>query len=652
MPYCIIDLETTIVESYKRVANPFDKNNRITMLGYKLEGQDCVIQTTRLDLSFLDHCTVLIGQNIKFDLLYLWDYPRLKLWLDKGGKIFDTMIGEYILEAQSPKAHKGLSLDTLAVKYGGTSKNRISKLIKGGKCTSYLLEHYPKMMHKYLIGDLVNTEIVALAELKRLKEAGQLKLAKLIMESVLATTQMEYNGLYIDQKNLEQLSILNTNRLRVLKDNFNELLYSLKDEWPIHVDFNINSNDHVSLLFFGGEIKYTYLTPKLDVDGQVLLFKTGKSVGEPRMQSTISSVRLKPLVQPTKNTTKPVKKAGFYAVNEPVLQIISKFSGSAGKLATLLLEQRTVQKELSTYCEGLKYLIQSDGLIHHQLNQAVTHTGRLSSSTPNGQNIPKSAYSKVKKIFTSRFGDQGVIMEADFKQLEVVVAAFLSQDLVLINELNSGRDMHLDNAKWLYHKDDISAEERGRTKEITFQLIYGASAYAMSKSTNLDQNDCQRFIDRFYDKYNKFADWHKVLVGNVLSDRHLSSDGTTYEAMFSSISGRKYRFREMLKHDGSLALNLPDIKNYPVQGLATGDIVPIQLGRLFRALQHTEGTIFIINTVHDSVLLDVHKNSLELARQICKDVLQCVDWFKPLTGVEFNLNLIVDIKHGATWWDL
>lgn len=652
MPYCIIDLETTIKSSYKRVANPFDKDNRITMLGYKLEGQESIIQTNKIDLSFLDHCTVLIGQNIKFDLLYLWDYPRLQNWIAKGGKIFDTMIAEYILEAQTPKAHRGLSLDVIAVKYGGTSKNRISKLIKGGKCTSYLLEHYPKMMHKYLIGDLVNTEIVALAQLSRLRGSNRLKLAKLIMESVLTTTEMEYNGLYVDQNNLKQLSILNTNKLSTLRNNFFELLCSLKNDWPLHVDLNINSNDHISLLFFGGEIKYTSLQPKLDSDGQQIFIKTGKSAGEPKLQSIITSVKVKALIQSTKNTTKPVKKAGFYAVNEPVLQTISKFAGTPGKLATMLLEQRTLQKELSTYCDGLSELIQSDGLIHHQLNQAVTHTGRLSSSTPNGQNIPKKSYSKVKKIFSSRFGEDGVIMEADFKQLEVVVAAFLSQDLILINELNSGRDMHFDNAKWLYHKEDISAEERGRTKEITFQLIYGASAYAMAKSTNLDQNDCQRFIDRFYDKYSTFAEWHKELVAEVLSNRHLSTDGTTYEANFESITGRIYRFKEILKYDGSLALNLPDIKNYPVQGLATGDIVPIQLGRLYRALLTHKSTIRVVNTVHDSVLLDVHKNSTDLARQICKDVLQCMDWFKPLTGIDFNLNLTVDIKHGQTWWDL
>lgn len=647
MIFATLDLETTNKESFKRIANPFDRDNKIVLLAFKTKGCDPVV-LDKVDLSNLFNVDVLIGHNFKFDMLYLWDYPRFQQWLLNGGRIFDTMQAQYILEAQKPES---LALDILAPKYGGTRKTKVSKLIKAGICFSEIYRKYPKIAKRYAGFDVINTELVAIEQLKLLHKNGQLNLAKALMDSILATTEMEYNGMYVNSEIHKELK---TAKIYEISDKLASLEKEVNSIWPCPaVKFNPGSNDHISLVFFGGQIKYKVKKPVLDEDtGIVKLVKTGKYAGQEKLQLMPAVCIYTPLVVPTR-FTKPVKKAGFYQVDDSVVSKLATKRGKVGNIAKLLLDYRALVKELSTYYESFERCIQPDRCVHGSLNQCVTDTGRLASSKPNLQNLPRKGTSKFKQVFTSRFANEGVLIEADFKQLEVVAAAFLANDLIMKTEILSGVDMHLLNAEWVYKKpkEQVTDDERTRVKQQTFQLLYGATAYSLSLSVGCSVEAAQTFIDGFYAKYKGVAKWHRELVVTIYGNAQFSSDGLR-TSLYKNITGRLLKFKEVVRKYGNVEFNLPDIKNYPVQSFATGDIVPVQLGRLFRALLPYRDKVLLINTVHDSVLLDCKKEFAEEACKIIKNVLEYSSWMKDLWNIDFDLPLNVDISIGNSWYDL
>jgi DNA polymerase-1 len=647
MIFATTDLETTNKISFKRIANPFDKDNRIVLLAFKLKGCNPVV-LDKVSLSYLSDVDVLIGHNFKFDMLYLWDYPRFQDWLLRGGRIFDTMKAQYILEAQKPES---LALDILAPKYGGTKKTKVSKLMKAGKCFSEIYNKYPKTAKKYAASDVVNTELVAIEQLKLLHKNGQLNLAKGLMDSVLATTEMEFNGIYVNREIHKALKI---EKIYEIADLLAALQLAVHTNWPNNlVNFNPASNDHISLLFFGGQIKYKEKQPIWDLpNNQPLRIKTGKNAGLIKYKNVVLNYTFLQIVEPNK-ITKPVKKPGFYQVDDAVITKISLKRGAVGNIAKLLLAYRAATKELGTYYEGFEACIQADSCIHGSLNQCVTGTARLASSKPNMQNMPRKGTSKFKMIFTSRWGKDGVIIEADKKQLEVVAAAFLSGDVVLKAEINSGVDMHYNNAEWVYKKpkEQVTDDERTLVKRQTFELLYGASPFGLARSVGCTEEEAKAFIDGFYTKYKGIAAWHKKLENEVYRNAKMSDDGLR-TSIYTNISGRKLKFKEVIRKNGSREFNLPDIKNYPVQSFATGDIVPVQLGRLYRALLPHRDKVLLINTVHDSVLLDCKKEFAEETCKIIKNVLEYSRWMKELWNIDFDLPLKVDISIGNSWYDL
>jgi DNA polymerase-1 len=642
MTYCVLDLETTNKTTYKRMANPFDTDNRIVLLGYKIKGQEVVIQN-KVDLSFLSSVDVLVGHNIKFDLLYLWDYPRFQEWLANGGRVFDTMIAEYILQAQQATS---LKLDELAPKYGGTHKDvEVSTMIKNGICPSTIDQ---KRLAEYLVGDVENTEIVLTKQFNLLKQHGQLQLAIAVMDSVLTTSEMEYNGLYVNRPRLKELK---TKKIYEIVDLENELQKIIKRHWTAPVKFNPASNDHVSVLLFGGVVKNKERVEVLK-DGVPETFKTGQNAGKVKTRLENKEYKIDGLVFHN-GLTQPVQKAGFYKVDEDVVTKVGNKGGKAGTIARLITQFRSASKELNTYYEGFNKYIDEEGIIHGSLNQTVTFTGRLSSSKPNLQNIPREGTCEFKDVFVSRYPN-GVIIEADFKQLEVVAAAFLSKDQILQREMIQGVDIHLANGEWVYGKpsSEISSEERTLVKVQTFQLLYGASAYALAMAVGCTEDEAQGFIDGFYGKYQGVRKWHSELALEVFSSARQIPGTPIREGFYKSITGRSYKFTQFKKKSGEITFNLPDIKNYPVQGFATADIVVAQLGRLYRALQPYREHIKLINTVHDSVLLDCKEEYALRACQLLKDVLECTEWMNQAWNISFNLPLRVDISIGKSWYDL
>ena len=447
-PY-IWDLETSTGISYKRKANPLDRANKIIVSAFKgLDEAEVTIQYERegipnRQISFpWDDCSVLVGQNHKFDMLYIWADPQFQAWIKNGGTVFDTMVAEYIISGQQAQY---ASLNSLAEKYGGTVKD--DKVKEAWEMGVDTCDIDPSILLPYAEYDIINTEIVYKAQMRELTRAGMLPLFKGYMDHYLATCEMEYNGMYVNKPILmRQLNAKNKDLddIKAALQALTEPMYArLSKESAKGLIFNPNSPADVSAVLFGTTIGYTINEKILDAKGEVTYYgPTSMKPGEiktklARRDDTIDGYAI-PWLSTEKISTKEDTLRKLYRANK---------HPCAATFLSLMLEYRGLQKQISTYLYNktakeetgiLPLIMPHTECVHQQLNCVDTVTGRLSSKNPNAQNVPK----ELREMFTSRFGDQGCITESDFSQLEVVVQAYLTQSEKMIRDIADGVDFH------------------------------------------------------------------------------------------------------------------------------------------------------------------------------------------------------------------
>lgn len=357
-----VDVETTIRNTVgKNKASAFCKDNFIVYSGVMRSGDGCVSIVNGPAEPPTDEGYAVVGHNIKFDLHHLraaneswWEYVM------RNG-VWDTSIAEYLLTAQIEKYP---SLDSCAVKYGGTVKdNRLKDEFWGkGIDTTEIPED---IILPYLEQDVLNTKIIAEAQIEEAERLGMMPLMRAMMSAMLATAEMEWNGLYVDLDRLESIQeTLETERrslLQKLEDEVIEMGLAL----PRDV-LNLSSNKQLSAILFGGDVDYT------DKE-QIGFFKTGAKKGEPRYKNVQKSVMSKGLYTPKKEWE---NKLGYYSSSDDILSEL--FGEHGGVFLEGMLRLRWLNKQINTYAEGMKKLVMPDGLIHHSLQCTSTSTGRLS----------------------------------------------------------------------------------------------------------------------------------------------------------------------------------------------------------------------------------------------------------------------------------
>lgn len=291
--------------------------------------------------------------------------------------------------------------------------------------------------------------------------------------------------------------------------------------------------------------------------------------------------------------------------------------------------------------------------------------------------------SEIKKCFISRWGSEGRIVETDFSQLEVVGAAFLSGDTVMKQDILDGIDSHSQSASWLapymYPKRNLTYESildgyiakdpfctnfRKRSKAPRFQLQYGAGKNSISEKCGIPLKAAEGFIQAYYGRYARLKQWQDenielVKKSRAPTDKRSLSGYPLGVGYLRSATGRAYAFLEQeapsfLKDKGIQTSFQPtQIKNYPSQGFATGDLVPLCLGELYYALKADEllrDKALLVNTVHDSVVADVHIDVVEHYVHICEQVLtNAPKWLKIHFNIEFDLPINVESSVGLTW---
>ena len=648
MTYVIIDAETTVKNTVGgNKASPFCPDNYVVLLGMLKDGCTATSPASKDILDqLIGFSGTLVGNNFKFDLHWIRKCGfGFREFVARGGKIWSVDIAEYVLTGQE---HKFASLDNLSLKYGGTLKDtRLKELWDAGVQTE---EMDLEMLRDYLEADLLNTEIVYKAQLEAAKKSGQMPLIEAMMDAALAVAEIEWNGMPVDLKELEK----QTKRLEGLRSDAQETaLFAAYGAMGGMVvpgpALNLNSAKQMSALLFGGVIEWVDKVP----DG---VFKTGARAGQPKFKKTPQNAIIPPVFVPEEHwkTATP----GVFSVADNVLEALE---ARGSDLARELRKYRGLAKEYGTYAEGLPKLIHADGKVHQNKHQTSTNTGRMSSSEPNLENQPTG--SEIKRIFGSRY-ENGILLSLDFKQLEVIALAFLSGDRRLIADLKAGKDMHNAVGEVVFPGKTMTKEERRTVKTVVFGLAYGGGAKTLSQQAGITQELAQQVIETFYCRYPEVRDFHTNMLRKVEEGAFYAADRTAggspaRRSYLDSPTGRRYLFIENDAPDWCRQrINFVPTKpkNYPVQGLATGDIVPLVVGRIFRRLCAIGlGTeCRLINTIHDSIVFDCKDETTAKAMSsVAKSWAErAPEYLQETFGFEFPLPLSVSSSIGANWYEV
>jgi DNA polymerase I-like protein with 3'-5' exonuclease and polymerase domains len=658
--YAVIDVETTI-RGPRRSPSPFYPENMMVMASalsdkslpgpHGLE-EHVTFTTTEQCREFVPalmaaNVGLLVGHNIGFDLHWcMRECASFQQYLGKHCRIWDTQLAEYLLSGQ---VEVMTSLNHCALTRGGTLKDtRVSDLWAAGVDTT---EIDPTILADYLKQDVINTHIVFESQVAEAIARNMLPLIWSQMEALQATIDMTFNGLRLDSDKVHDLCHVWETEVAALEENVKTAADVVRD-WA---DFNPASPAQLATILYGGEREFA----RNEVVGT---YKTGPRKGTPKTKRVTTRVKVEAWLPTAPTQFTP---SGAPAVHDAALaQALDQAApgSSVHEFLKDMRDLRAVRKQLSTYGHGLLEKMYPDGYIHHRLNHTVARTGRLTSSDPNLQNVTNGP---IKAAFRSRYKN-GKLIEADYAQLEMVALAYLSGDARLTADIQLGLDMHTELFRDMHGRAPTS-EERKRFKRQAFGLVYGAGAAKIAEGAGVSVAEASEFITTFYARYPDVKEWHEDMY-EIVTDRgihtgHLDTDGTPIRtSVYESCTGRHYVFREYdapewMKerlHKPLLKTFSPtEVKNYFVQGLATGDIVPLAVGQLYRALyaSNLKGTR-LINTVHDSVMLDSPDYEAAQAAVLTRQVLKNTPAaFEKVFGKPFPLPLNVGVSWGPNWLD-
>jgi len=302
-----------------------------------------------------------------------------------------------------------------------------------------------------------------------------------------------------------------------------------------------------------------------------------------------------------------------------------------------VLEYRMLVKLKGTYIDGLPSFVSKDGKIRPHLMQTVTTTGRLSCVDPNLQNIPilKEPGRQLRRAFVPE-SDEYVLMGADYSQIELRVLAHFSDDPALIEDFNSGADIHSRTAARVFgieNEEDVTIEQRSGAKAVNFGIIYGMSSFGLSEELSITRKDAERYIEEYFKQHEAV----KAYLDRCVTDARAQGYSTTIigrKRPIPELSASQYMVRQFGER---LAMNSP------VQGSAA-DIIKIAMNRVSAALDKEGLESRLILQVHDELILQVKRGEEERAAAILKREME--------GAVKLKVPLEAEVVTGASWYDL
>ncbi len=676
----VLDVENTTTKRNGKIhMDPFEPNNFLVQVGTKnvdidtdkhlltfdhVEYRDHTGANATLLQGILDKTTLLIMHNAQHDLMWLWASG-----FKYDGEIYDTMLAEYILQRGQKQS----------MKLAACAERRQLNFQKDDTLTKYFSEGYNtneiplKELTFYLDCDLNVTAELFLAitteGYAKSESNGMDRVRAITCEVCKTLTRMYMRGFRVDRVALQRVREEFEQEKTSIEARLFKQIRDLMGDTPI----NLNSPEQVSQVIFSRKItdkkewvdlfEYTSSVSEFRdaVAANSKLLRKTKAFSCPTCNGVGSSFKKKKDGSNFKKANKctdclargyqleqtnNLAGLGFNAPNKSWVSA-NGFSTSKGNLDILIATARTrsmmvaiqfledikrlsaVTTYLSSFVEGISNYTKEDGFLHVSLTQHITATGRFSGRNPNMQNMPRGGTFPVKRVFVSRWKG-GHILEADFAQLEFRVAAYLSQDEVAMKEIDTGFDVHSYTAKVI--TDAGQHTTRQVAKGHTFAPLFGASGFGRSKAE-------AAYYKHFNDKYQGIAKWHKTLGEEAIRHRKITTP-----------SGRQYAFPDVERRMNGQPSYFTMIKNYPVQGFATGDIVPLVLLEMDKRLEPLKSCL--VNTVHDSTVIDVHPKEREAVIQIIEKINEDLDQIiEEAYDVKMNVPMLLEAKIGPNWLD-
>ncbi len=492
--------------------------------------------------------------------------------IELQGPMFDTMIAHYLLQPELRH-----NMDYMAETLLNYQTIHIDQLIGAkGRGQRSMRDLQPSQVYEYACEDAdITLRLKNMLE-PRLKEAGVEELFRDIeMPLMPVLAEMEMNGVCLDTKVLSETSKLFTERMLQLEQH----IYELAGE-----PFNISSPKQVGDILFG---------------------------------------KMKIIEKPKKT------KTGQFVTSEEVLMQLRSKSPIVGEI----LDYRGLKKLLGTYVDALPKLINPQtGRIHTSFNQAVTATGRLSSSDPNLQNIPVRGEDgkEIRKCFVPEENCQ--FFSADYSQIELRVMAHLSGDENMIRVFREGKDLHAATAATIYKKniDDVTRDERTKSKRANFGIIYGITVFGLAERLDISRDEAKMLIDGFFQTFPRVHDYME------------QAKQTARERGYAETLFHRRRYLPDINSRNATVRNFAERNaiNAPIQGSAA-DIIKVAMIRIHERFKAEKIRSKMILQVHDELNFSVVPEEKSRVEAIVLEEMQ--------NAYRLNVPLVADCGWGDNW---
>ncbi|MEK0166850.1 DNA polymerase I [Pseudescherichia vulneris] len=514
-----------------------------------------------------DEKALKVGQNLKFDRGILQNYG-----IELRGIAFDTMLESYILDSVAGRH----DMDSLSARWLKHQTVTFEQIAGKGKNQLTFNQIALEEAGHYAAEDADVTLQLHLKMWPKLeKHAGPLNIFQNIeMPLVPVLSRIERNGVKIDPAVLHKHSGEITLRLAELEKKAHEIAGEA---------FNLSSTKQL----------------------QVILFE--------------------------KQGIKPLKKTpgGAPSTSEEVLEELALDY----PLPKVILEHRGLSKLKSTYTDKLPLMINpKTGRVHTSYHQAVTATGRLSSTDPNLQNIPvrNDEGRRIRQAFIAP--EDYVIVSADYSQIELRIMAHLSRDRGLLSAFAEGQDIHRATAAEVFGMplESVSNEQRRSAKAINFGLIYGMSAFGLSRQLNIPRKESQRYMDLYFERYPGVREYMERTRAQAKEQGYVET-----------LEGRRLYLPDITSSNAARRAGAERAAiNAPMQGTAA-DIIKRAMIAVDAWLQAEQPRVRMIMQVHDELVFEVHKDDVEQVSQKIHELME--------NSTQLDVPLLVEVGSGENW---
>ena len=487
------------------------------------------------------------------------------------GELFDTMLAHYVVEPE--QRH---NMDHLAETYLHYRTIHIEELIGTGRQQKNMRDLAPSEICDYACEDAdVTLRLYPILREKMAECDVTDVFSKIEMPLMPVLARIEQNGVRLDTEALQQTGDDFRTRLQTLEEE----VYALAGH-----EFTITSPKQVGTVLFE-ELKISEKARKT--------------------------------------------KTGQYSTSEEVLETLR----DKHPIVEKILAHRALKKLLSTYVEALPKLINPrTGRIHTSFNQAVTATGRLSSSNPNLQNIPVRGEDgrEIRKAFVP--DEDCTFFSADYSQIELRIMAHLSGDEHMIADFNAGHDIHAATAARIFHKpiEEVTRDERRKAKTANFGIIYGISAFGLSERLGIPRGEAKELIDSYFETYPKVKEFMSTCIERAQERGYILTEFKRRRYL-ADINSRNATVRGYAERNAV---------NAPIQGTAA-DIIKVAMVAIDRRLREEHLDTKMILQVHDELNFSVPHRELDTVRRLVVEEME--------RAYSMRVPLLAECGSGTNW---